>query len=323
MKKLLSYLLFLQIGIQRNAKTGDALNFVTGELKRLIRRFRHRNSVNLLRRKFNSATYADYINDECPEKLQNVVIFSLCYGEAVPEQKLSIKSFLRYVGTPAKWTIVSDGSITIDQKDSLRSLHPSIDIRDWSEFLCEENASCFEELSKYTVFAKKFALMSNLPDQGAVVYIDTDILFFEGAHHLRDLLKHLGKNCYYLTDTPECLDPTFLEGAELKVPPLNAGFVIQGKKLDWSEPIARINKTLAQLSPVQKMGDLGVIEQSATHLAHFLAGSKPLNEKYVLEISDILDPEDRFSGPSFAMRHYVRPVRHKMWMHSTEYLRNT
>jgi hypothetical protein len=67
MRKLLSYLLFLKIGIQRNAKTGDALNFVTGELKRLIRRFRNRNTVNLLRQKFNSATYDDYMNEEFPE----------------------------------------------------------------------------------------------------------------------------------------------------------------------------------------------------------------------------------------------------------------
>ena len=42
------------------------------------------------------------------------------------------------------------------------------------------------------------------------------------------------------------------------------------------------------------------------------AGRIPLGEEYALEISDRFEKEDRFSGPKFAMRHYVRPVRGKI-----------
>lgn len=98
-----------------------------------------------------------------------------------------------------------------------------------------------------------------------------DIIDIVAAAHLNNLD---GKS-YYQKDLPGCLDPSFLSKAELEKPPLNAGFVIQGKRLDWSMPIARLNKTLSEIRPLQTIGDLGILEQSASHLAHFLAGSVP------------------------------------------------
>jgi hypothetical protein len=321
MKKWVNYLLFLVIGIAKGVKTGRAFGFAAGEIKAKIQRLQNQSRIEEMRRVFDATLPSDYVYEASPLRLDKLHVFSLCHGGATPEQKLSILSFLRHVGVPVKWGIVSDGSITESQAESLRSIHPSIEVLDWRTFLCEENRVCFERLSKYTVFAKKFALMSNLPDAGAVVYVDTDILFFEGAQHFRELLSNLGDKSYYQKDLPGCLDLSFLTETELKAPPLNAGFVVQGKRLDWSVPIARLNTTLSELMPVQTIGDLGILEQSASHLAHYLAGSMPLDDKYVLQISDRFDLEDRFSGPNFVMRHYVRPVRHKMWLHSSEYLR--
>ena len=321
MKKLANYLIFISVGISRGARTGDSFSFIAGEIKAKIRRYRNKNKIEEMRRIFDTARPSDYVYDISPIKLEKLHVYSLCHGGATPEQKLSIMSFFRHVGIPAKWSIVSDGSISESQAQSLRSIHPSIDVLDWRTFLCEENKVCFEKLSKYTVYAKKFALMSNLPDLGAVVYVDTDIVFFEGAQHFRELLNNLGGNSYYQKDLLGCLDASFLTKTELEKPPLNAGFVIQGRRLDWSVPIARLNKTLSQLTPLQTIGDLGMLEQSASHLAHYLAGSIPLGEKYALQVSDRFDQEDRFSGPKFVMRHYVRPVREKMWLHSTDYLR--
>jgi hypothetical protein len=321
MKKLLNYLLFIAIGIGKNARSGHAPSFIAGEIKAKILRFQNRNRIEEIRRIFDTTLPSDYVYDAAPLKLGKVHVFSLCQGGATPEQKLSILSFLRHVGTPAKWYIVSDGSISESQAESLRSIHPAIEVLDWHAFLCEENRVCFERLSKYTIFAKKFALMSNLPDLGAVVYVDTDILFFEGAQHFRNLLRNLGQKSYYQKDLLGCLDSSFLTKSELEAPPLNAGFVVQGRRLDWSAPIARLNSTLSQLRRVQTIGDLGILEQSASHLAHYLAGSIPLDEKYALQLSDRFDQEDRFSGRNFVLRHYVRPVRHKMWVHSTKYLR--
>ena len=320
MRKLVSYLLFLAVGIRKGAGTGNVASFLAGEIKGKILRFRKRDKIGKMRRRFDAALPSEYAYPKSPLKLGKVYVFSLCQREAVPEQKLSLLSFFRHVGTPAKWNIVSDGTISELQAKSLRAIHPSIDVVDWQVFLCDENKACFEELSKYTIYAKKFALMSNLPDQGVVVYVDTDVLFFEGAREFRDLLSKVGDRSYYQKDLPGCLASGFLTPTELEVPPLNAGFVVQGRKLDWSVPIARLNAIMSRLTPVQAAGDQGILEQSASHLAHYLAGSMPLDEKYVLQISDRFEEEDQFSGPNFVMRHYVRPVRYKMWKHATDYL---
>ena len=311
----MSYLLFVATGVAKSARIGRPCSFIAEEAKAKIQRFQNKNKIERMRRIFDATPPSDYHCDASPLKLENVQVFSLCHAGATPEQKLSILSFLRHVGSPAKWSVVSDGSISESQAESLRSIHPSVSVLDWRTFLCEENKVCFENLSRYTVFAK------NLPDAEAVVYVDTDILFFEGAWHFVELLNGLGKKSYYQRDLVGCLDRSFLTARELEAPPLNAGFLVQGRRLDWSVPIARLNRTLSQLVPVQAMGDLGILEQSACHLAHYLAGSIPLDEKYALEISDRFDREDQFAGQNFVMRHYVRPVRHKMWLQSTDYLR--
>jgi hypothetical protein len=321
MKKSINYILFIFVGVVKGVRTGGPLSFIAGEIKAKMRRFQSKNRIEEIRRTFDTTLPCGYVYNATPIKLERLHVFSFCHGGATPEQKLSILSFFRHVGIPKKWNIVSDGSISESQAESFRAIHSSIDVLDWRTFLCEENRLCFERLSKYTVFAKKFALMSNLPDLETVIYVDSDILFFEGAQHFRELLKNLGEKCYYQKDLPGCLDPSFLTKTELETPPLNAGFVVQGRKLDWSVPIERLNARLSQLTPLQTIGDLGVLEQSASHLAHYLAGSIPLGEKYALQISDRFDQEDRFSGPKFVMRHYVRPVREKMWLHSTGYLR--
>ena len=320
MRKVMSYLLFIGVGVRKDPRIGPVFNFIVREIKGKIKRFLHGRSIEKARREFDAALPSNYAYRPAPVDLEKLNVFSLCHGAVGAEQKLSILSFLRHVGAPAKWHIVSDGSISESQAKCFRSIHPSIEVLDWSTFLCNENKVCYERLAKWTVYAKKFALMSNLPDLGAVVYADTDILFFEGARHLRELLKNLNEKSYYLKDLPGCLDTAFLTESELGAPPLNAGFVVQGKKLDWSLPIARLNARLSQLTPAQTLGDLGMLEQSASHLAHYLAGSLPLDEKYALQISDRFEAEDRFSGRDFVLRHYVRPVRPKMWMHATDYL---
>jgi hypothetical protein len=320
MKKLLNYLLFIAIGFAKNARAGNSFRFIAGEIKAKKNRIQNKKGIDEIRRVFDTALPSDCVHDRLSIKLEKLHVFSMCQGGATPEQKLSILSFFRHVGIPAKWSIVSDGSISESQAQALRSIHSSIDVLDWRTFLCEENRECFERLSKYTVYAKKFALMSNLPDFEAVVYVDTDILFFDGAAHFRELLNNLGEKSYYQQDLPGCLDASFLSKTELGAPPLNAGFVVQGRKLDWSEPIARLNATLLHINPLRSVGDLGVLEQSASHLAHYLAGSIPLGEKYVLQVSDRFEPDDRFCGPGFVLRHYVRPVREKMWLHARDYL---
>jgi len=253
--------------------------------------------------------------------LAEVDVLSLCHAQQIPEQKLSILSFLRYVGTPRSWIVVSDGSITQSQSAGLQALHPCIKMGCWVDFLCDENRECVREFGKYTSFAKKLALESNLPFRWATVYIDSDIVFFEGAYQLRTLLNDLRGRSFYQQDLPGSYVPAIVTAEETRLPPLNAGFVILGKRLDWSEPIARLQHVLENLTRQQKAIDLEKLEQGTVHIAHVINGSTPLDNRYVLQVSDRFQEEDAFVGPTSVMRHYVRPVRHKMWKHAAEYLK--
>jgi hypothetical protein len=107
-KKLVSYLLFIGVGIKRGVKTGQALSFLEGETRAKLQRLQNKDRIGEIRKTFDMALPSDYIYNPLSAKLENVHVFSLCHGQATPEQKLSILSFLCHVGTPAKWSIVSD-----------------------------------------------------------------------------------------------------------------------------------------------------------------------------------------------------------------------
>ena len=124
MNKLINYLLFMGIGIAKNARTGRPLSFIAGEIKAKIRHFQSKHSIEEMRRIFDAALPSDYVYDASPLKLEKLHVFSLCHGGATPEQKLSILSFFRHVGIPAKWRVVSDGSLSQAQAESLRAIHP-------------------------------------------------------------------------------------------------------------------------------------------------------------------------------------------------------
>jgi hypothetical protein len=315
--KLGSYLRFVAGGIASGSKNGTLVEFISDEISTKVRRLRNER----MRRRFEHAGGADFVAIRPPEELPDVRVLSLCHGGGIPEQKLSMLSFLRHVGAPQRWSVVSDGTITESQAANLCSLHPRIEVIDWKTFLNDQNRSCFEVFSKHTVFAKKFALESNFPVDKISLYTDTDVVFFEGGYQLRNLLKSMTSESFYQQDLPGYLDKSILTDDEFNAPPLNAGFFIQGKRIDWSLAIKRLETVLANLDPNKRHGDLEKLEQAITHAAHYTAGSKPLDKSYVLQISDRLQHSDAFAGPTCAMRHYVRPVRHKMWPHARSYLK--
>jgi hypothetical protein len=51
-----------------------------------------------------------------------------------------------------------------------------------------------------------------------------------------------------------------------------------------------------------------------THLTLHKNGAHRFDPaKYVLQLDDQFDFQDRYAGSSLALRHYVNPVRHKLW----------
>src|SRR3981081_3152833 len=53
-------------------------------------------------------------------------VFSYSSEASLPEQVVSIRSFLRHAGQPEKWTVVSDGTHCTSSLDLLRSIDPVV-----------------------------------------------------------------------------------------------------------------------------------------------------------------------------------------------------
>ena len=105
-------------------------------------------------------------------------VFSYSGEAALPEQVASIRSFLRHVGRPPRFTVVSDGTYSNESRRVLKATHPSIsvsDVRDWTP------ANLPEEIYSYLKdhpTGRQLALIMSLARNGPVLYLDSDILFF-------------------------------------------------------------------------------------------------------------------------------------------------
>src|SRR5205085_2234539 len=62
-------------------------------------------------------------------------VFSYSGEAALPEQIASIRSFLRYVGQPPHFTVVSDGTYSDESRRVLKAIDPSISVSDASNWV--------------------------------------------------------------------------------------------------------------------------------------------------------------------------------------------
>src|SRR6266446_4757787 len=62
-------------------------------------------------------------------------VFAYSNEDSVPEQVRSIRSFLRYAGRPASFTVVSDGSHSASSIRLLKRIDPVVSVRPADDFL--------------------------------------------------------------------------------------------------------------------------------------------------------------------------------------------
>jgi hypothetical protein len=236
-------------------------------------------------------------------------VFAYSNDQMVPEQIRSIRSFLRHAGRPRSFTVISDGSHRAHNIRLLEKLGPLVSLRQSGEGLPADLPQKFRHYVTTYVMAKQLGLLMTLPTNGPTLYVDADVLFFEGAADFPRYLSREDAPAFYLPDCQTCsADPRVFHSASEERDPVNCGFLLFLKKLDWSLAIERFmeidgepnfftNQTLAQL----------VLHAN---------GARPFDpSKYVVQLDDQFVYEDRHAGPALALRHYVNPVRHKFWAH--------
>jgi hypothetical protein len=232
-------------------------------------------------------------------------VFSYSGHAALPEQIMSIRSFLKCAGRPRQFTVVSDGSHSSADIAMLKRIDSCVSVTP----LPEVPPNLPSELSSYLKrhpTGKQLALIMSLPRNGPALYLDSDILFFARAGDLSTLAEARNISAFYLADCQFSGDARLIRSPNEREHPVNTGVIFLFKKLDWSLGIGRF----AQLNGAPHF----FTNQTMTHLTMHANGASPLDRaKYVLQLDDQTVYADRYASDTLVLRHYVNPVRHKFW----------
>ena len=232
-------------------------------------------------------------------------VFAYSSEQMLPEQIASIRSFLRYVGRPKSFTVVSDGSHSSRSVGLLAQVDGRVSVTQRSE-LPRGLPQRLEQYLLHHPTGKQLALIMSLPRNGAALYIDADVRFFPAAADLSVLSQTKDLPAYYLADCRFSGDGRLLRGPAEQRKPVNTGVLFLFEKLDWSLSINRF---------LQLDGDPTFFtNQTMAHLTMHANGAGHFDPaKYVLQLDDQFIFRDCYADSSLALRHYVNPVRHKFW----------
>jgi len=233
-------------------------------------------------------------------------VFSYSGEAALPEQVASIRSFLRWVGRPIRFNVVSDGTYSEPSRRLLRNLDACVavgDFRDWIPKNLPDKLSSY--LTSHPT-GRQLALIMSLPVSAPVLYLDSDVLFFAGANDLLSYTTAVDVPAFYQADCRFSGDERLLRDTTETRDPVNTGFLMLFRRLDWSISIQRF----------LELDDAPIFftNQTMTHLAMHANKAAPFDPaKYVLQLDDQFVYPDRYASTHIALRHYVNPVRHKFW----------
>ncbi len=234
-------------------------------------------------------------------------VWSLSSERDVAEQVASIRSFLRYVGRPTNWNVVSDGSHTDDTRRLLHQVDPSVRVRNLADVLPAKMHPEVQRMmsGREPHVGKKLALEVYLPVNGPTIYTDSDVLFLPGGDDLARRLANHDERPLYLTDIHPTLDPQLVGPLASVTHPVNAGFFVLFRQPVWPPLLDR-------LSSISEIGFIQ--EQSLIHMMLHEENGQPLDpSRYLLVIEDWSTYRHRRMRSDVVLRHYVSTVRHKMW----------
>jgi hypothetical protein len=245
---------------------------------------------------------------DAPRSL-DLSVFSYSNEPMLPEQVRSIRSFIRHVGRPQNFTIISDGSHSDGSIQLLEDVDPSVSVRLAGERLPPDLPDKFRHYVTVYPMGKQLGLFMTLPANGPSLYVDADVLFFDRADDFLSYLSRTDVPAFYLQDCQtSSADPRVFRSAAEELNPVNCGFLLFLKELDWSVAIERF---------LEMEGEPNFFtNQTLAHLALHANGARPFDPmKYIVELDDQFVYQDRHAGRAVALRHYVNPVRHKFWGH--------
>jgi hypothetical protein len=267
--------------------------------------------ARVVRSRYARRIQAGTLSPIAPPRAVAVDMISFSCERDPPEQVLSIRTFLRHVGEPVSFQVVSDGTITARSAALLQALSPTIRVVSVAEFAAGVPVHpAVQEFADTKAYGRKLiALTAMRPAGRPVGYADSDVLFHAGARGLAEHIETMGARAYFVQDNIEALDVRLVRPEE-RNPPLNSGFLLTGRTIDWRAATERLGTIGEADAP-----GYGWTEQSVVHLAYRASGAVPLpRESAVVATDDQFEWTDRHINDATWLRPYVTGTRFKLWL---------
>lgn len=257
-------------------------------------------TANKNKQHFITSFKANWLNDIKLEANLNVISFS--GSKQFPDQLYSIASFYRNVGVPSSWIIYNDGTLKREELELLRSIS-NLQVFDIEIKVGGLPESCFIEFPTLL----KVELLQQLPDLNkTVLFTDSDILFYRNFKSFKQ--QFATDNWYVVDEGKGYFDISYNLPANEE--PLNFGFLVLNKPVDWSYVVRYLVNSIEN-------GELDYwSDQTAVHLLAQQEQFKALpSNLFVVGGNDSFKFSHCVDYNKIALRHFVGPVRHKMWQY--------
>lgn len=257
------------------------------------------------RKKFSKLVWSGKVNISYSNKNPDYDIISFSGKRDFEEQVLSILSFLYYAGTPRKWTVYSDGSYSAKEKELLLEKFSFLEVKEWNHNKKLDNNKLLQCYLEVCHLSKKLHVVLGHDYGRQTLYLDSDVVFYTNASAYFNS-GILQQNFWYIADAKSGVfkDPGINNGKE--VFELNSGLLILNKEFNFREVLDYLENL---------HGKFGYFsEQSSFNYAFKKQEAEVLDpNQFIVDTEDQFDFSMGFDRSKMALRHYVNPVRHKMW----------
>ena len=234
----------------------------------------------------------------------------------IEEQVLSILSLLKWYGYPQNWYIYSDGSHTENDIKILQSLGIFIKFKKWDQNIGVLNHPQKNALYTYASMAplgKRLLCYITHNIEKQTIFLDSDIIFYRGIKRSMQEISSKPTH-WFLPDIGwGTLDSRYTTQQTLfEMYQLNGGFSVLNKGFSWNKAIEFISL----------LGDKFEYfsEQTAFHIAMQNQNSYPLDpRKFIMHARDQFLFRTLQQNSEITIRHFVSPVRHKIWQNGHEW----
>ena len=232
-------------------------------------------------------------------------IVSFSGGKWFADQLYSLYSFYRNVGKPVNWHIYNDGTYSKMQLDALRKIDRvtvcDLDLLDAR--LPKKALQKFPTLKKVEIVAR------HISDEKTII-TDSDILFYR---HFSTLINSDSNINYYLVDEGNrYFDKDFLLEYPSIEQPFNFGLLLLHSRFSMESVYTYIEERYRK-GVLDYWSDQTAFQNLVMNDAGFEALDREL---FKVGGSDSFHLSHCVDYYKIALRHFVGPVRHKMWQYS-------